>query len=163
LSEGESPQLLEGPAAFAAAALDLVRQARHELLLLSDALDRRLYGSPEFAESLKTFVLSSERAHLRVIVNQPGLAAQNIPRLLELQRRASSRIEFREPPDDRRQDCRRDWLIADRRTLLERRNPDALEVQLWSQAPQRGKLRGDTFDAIWNDSEQAQELRSLGM
>jgi hypothetical protein len=163
MSEDQTPQHLEGHAALAAAVLELVRQPHRELLLLSDSLDRKLYGSAEFAEAVKNFVLSSERARLCVLVNQPALAVQNVPRILELQRRASSRIEFREPPEDRREDCRCEWLIADRRALLERRSPDALEAQLWGEAPQRGKLRGDAFDEIWNESEQAQELRSLGL
>ena len=158
----DGPKLLEGPAAFTAAALELVRGARSELLLLSDSLDRLLYAGPEFAEAVKSFVLGSERARFCVLVNEPT-GPKNVPRLAELYRRASSRIEFREPPEDRREECRCEWLIADRRGLLERRGPEVLEAQLFTQDPQRAKLRGDAFDQIWNESEPARELRILGL
>ena len=95
-SSTDLPQLLDGQAAFAAKALELVRGARGELLLLSDSLQRNLYGSEEFADAVKSFLLGSERARLCVFVNQPQEAVRNVPRLLELSRRVSSRFEFRE-------------------------------------------------------------------
>jgi hypothetical protein len=163
VSEADLPQLLEGRAAFAAKALELVRGAHLELLLLSDSLDRSLYGSEEFADAVKRFLLDHERARLLVLVGQPQPAARNIPHLLELARRISSRIEFREPELDQGEPNRSEWLIADRRVLLERRGPEALEVQFWAQAPQRGKNRGEEFEQLWNEAQPAQELRSLGI
>lgn len=159
----ELPELLQGRAAFAARALELVRGARGELLLLSDSLDRSLYGSEEFADAVKTFLLGSERRRLSVLVTQPQPAARNIPYLLELARRISSRIEFREPDADQSEPNHGEWLIADRRVLLERRGPEALESQFWAEAPQRGKTRGDEFEQLWNEAQPAQELRSLGI
>ena len=91
------PEILQGRAAHAAAALRLVRGARHELLLLSDSLERALYGGEDFAEALKSFLLGSERARLCVLLRQPQEAARNAPRLAELGRRLSSRVEFRQP------------------------------------------------------------------
>lgn len=157
------PELLQGRAACAARALELARAARGELLLLSDSLDRSLYGGEDFAEAVKRFLLASDRARLLVLVNQPQPAARNIPHLLELARRISSRVEFRQPSETQAEAIRGEWLIADRRALLERREPEALEAQFWAQAPQRGKTRGEEFELRWNEAEPAQELRSLGI
>lgn len=157
------PELLQGRAAFAARALELARAARGELLLLSDSLDRAVYGGEDFAEAVKRFLLDHDRARLRVLVGRPQAAARNVPHLLELARRLSSRIEFREPPETQAEPNRGECLIADRRALLERRAPEALETQAWADAPQRGKLRAEEFDTLWNEAQPAQELRSLGI
>jgi hypothetical protein len=157
------PQLLDGRAAFASKALDLVRAARSELLLLSDSLDRSLYGGEDFYEAVKGFLLGSERARLNVLVCQPQEALHNAQRLIDLGQRLSSRVEFREPSPEQGEIERSEWLLADRMVLLERRDPDALQSQFWAREPQRGKLRGEAFQALWNEAQPAQELRSLGI
>ena len=157
------PQTLDGHTAFAAQALQLVRGARSELLLLSDSLQRSLYGSEDFADAVKGFLLGNERARICVFVGRPQEALRNVPHLLELSRRLSSRFEFREPSEQQvaAGGNRSEWLLADRRVLLERREPESLEARYWAQEPQRGKLRGEAFDALWNEAQPAQELRGL--
>ena len=157
------PLLLDGHAAFAAKTLQLVRAAHGELLLLSDSLERNLYGNEEFYQAVKTFLLGSERARLCVLVCRPQEALQNAQRLIDLGQRISSRVEFREPSEEQGEIKRSEWLLADRRVLLERREPGSLESQFWAQEPQRGKLRAEAFEALWNEARPAQELRSLGL
>jgi hypothetical protein len=159
----EQPEILEGRAAFAARALQLVRGARQELLLRSDALERGAYGSEEFADAVKTFLLGNERARLCVLVRQPQEAARNAPRLVELGRRLSSRVEFREPTPEQGELDPGEWLLADRRMLLERQSPEALQAQFWAEEPRRGKTRGEDYDQLWNEAQPAQEMRSLGI
>lgn len=163
MSGGGLPELLQGRAAYAAQAVQLVRAARHELLLRSDALDRTLYGGEDFYNAVKDFLLGSERARLCVLVRQPQAAVHNASRLIDLGQRLSSRVEFREPGEEQGELDPSDWLIADRRVLLERRSPDSLEAQFWAEEPQRGKLRGEEFDGLWNEAQPAQELRQLGI
>lgn len=157
------PAPIEGHAAFAEAALGLVRGARRELLLLSYELERRIYGQDELAEALKDFVLMSEHQRLRILLNQPRAALSHCPRLVELGRRLPSRVEFRQLPEDRIQDLQDDWLIADREQLLERASPDRLSAALWTGSAVTARQRGRSFDAIWNHAEPAQELRNLAM
>lgn len=163
MSEPAPAELIEGRAAFAARALQLVLATRHELLLRSDALERGLYGGEDFHEALKGFLLGSERARLLVLVRLPQEALRNAQRLIDLGQRLSSRVEFREPTPDQGDIGHAEWLIADRRMLLERRGPESLEAQFWALEPQRGKLRGEEFDKLWNETQPAQELRSLGL
>lgn len=157
------PEMLEGRIAFAAKALHLVRAARQELLLRSDVLERALYGSEEFSSAVKDFLLGSERARLCVLVRQPHEALQNAQRLIDLGQRISSRVEFREPTDEQGDIGQAEWLIADRRILLERQSPESLESQFWAGEPRRGKTRGEDYDKLWNEAQPAQELRSLGI
>ena len=162
-TDADTPQILKGRAAYAAKVLEVVAGAQAELLLHSDALDRFYYGGDDFAEAVKRFLLASPRAHLKVLVNQGQQARRSVPHLLELAHRISSRIEFREPPEQQREAFTGEWLIADRRTLLERATPEALDSKFWPQAPRRGKLHSEEFDGRWNEAEPSQELRSLGI
>ena len=75
----------------------------------------------------------------------------------------SSRVEFREPTPEQGEIGQAEWLLADRRVLLERRGPEALEAQFWADEPQRGKVRGEDYDKLWNEAQPAQEMRSLGI
>ena len=163
MSAGDVAELLQGRAAFAAKAVQLAGAARHELLLRSDALDRTLYGGEDFYNAVKGFLLGSERARLCVLVRQPQQAVHNAQRLIDLGQRLSSRVEFREPGPEQGELDPVEWLIADRRGLLERRSPESLEAQFWAEEPQRGKLHGEDFDKLWNEAQPAQELRQLGI
>lgn len=158
-----APVAVEGRSAFADAALALIAEARREIRLLSHELDVRLYGSEAVYEAVKGFLLSSERARLRVLINQPRLAAQRGHRLVELGRLLSSRVEFRGLSDERQQEHRAEWLIIDERSLLERREPEALVARLFQDQPLAARERGNDFETLWNEASPAQELRSLGL
>jgi hypothetical protein len=159
----ETPQILEGRAAYAAKVLELVRSARHELLLHSDALDSAFYGGAEFTEAVKQFLLGSQRAQLRVLVNQAPQAHHNVPQLLELWLHLSSRMEFREPHEQQRENFRGERLIVDQRAIVERASPEVLEGRFWAQAPQQGKIKSDDFEKVWNEGQPSAEFRSLGI
>ena len=163
MSEAADAQLLQGRAAYAAQALQLVRGARQELLLRSDSLEAALYGGEAFAESVKQFLLGSERARLRLLVLKPQAALRNAAQLIELCRRLSSKVELREPSPEQGPIDPCDWLIADRRALLERIGPEALQSQFWPQEPRRGKTRGEDFDTLWNEAQPSPELRNLSL
>jgi len=85
--------ILEGRAAYATRAVELVRGARQELLLRSDALEFALYGSDAFADSLKQFLLGSEtRPACACWCCNRKAALRNALQLIELGRRLSSRV-----------------------------------------------------------------------
>jgi len=159
----DAAEAIEGRAALAARMLDVVRSAQYEVRLLSYELERGLYGGDEFADAVKTLLLASERARLRVLLNQSRSAMRHSERLIELGRRLSSRCEFRELPPERLNDQRSEWLIADTRNLIERRAPDSLVARAWIDNPGITHERIGDFDKLWDESVPAQELRSLGI
>lgn len=91
-----APRTLEGRAEWAAALLAAAERASREVLVLSFDFDRTCYGNEAFVEAIKRLALSSERARVRVLINQPRAAMQGAHRFVELGRRLPSRIEFRE-------------------------------------------------------------------
>jgi len=156
-------ELLTGAADFAARATQMVSGARMELALLSQELDRRIYGTEVFGEALRRFVLQHGHTKVRVLVNYTQAAVSNSPRLIELGRALTSFVEFREVPPARQQTTRDEYLVADGRLLLYRETPQDLEARYYAKSPHLARLQLKTFDLMWNESEPAQELRKLSL
>lgn len=159
----DAPAPLEGRAALASALLALAACAEREVLLLSFDFDRALYGSEAFVEAIKRLGLSSERARIRVLINQPKPAMRSAHRLVELGRQLPSRIEFRELSEEWRAAHRGDWLIVDQRSWIERSHPDALTAALQHGAPLQARARARAFLALWEASPGCAEFRTLGI
>lgn len=154
-----TPELLTGIADFAARATQMVSGARTELALLSQELDRRVYGTEVFGEALRRFVLQHQHTRVRVLVNNTSAAIGNSPRLVELGRQLSTFVEFREVPLVRQQTLREEYLIADGRLWLYRETPKDLESRYHGHAPHLARHKLKEFDQLWNEATTAQELR----
>lgn len=157
------PMKLEGRAELASAALAAVATARRDVLLLSYDFDRVLYGGQAFVDAIKVLGLSSERARIRVLINQPRAAMKGAHRFVELGRRMPSRIEFRELNEERQISLRGDWLIVDERHLIERGSPDALIARQQLDAPLAARAKAKAFMELWDESPGCTEFRVLGI
>lgn len=153
--------LLEGHAPFLAQAVRMVAEARLELALMSQELEVRTWCSEAFVDALRAFVLQHERTRVRVLIAHPRQAIAGGSRLVELGRRLSSFVEFRELAPERRQFIREEYLIADGRAMLYRETPADLESRYFGATPQAARLKLQDFDILWNESTTAQELRDL--
>jgi hypothetical protein len=156
-------ELLSGAADYAARATQMVSQARTELALLSQELDRRIYGTEVFTEAVRRFVLQHKHTRVRVLVNSTQAALGNSPRFVELGRLLSSFVEFREVPGPRQQVTRDEYLVTDGRVLLYRETPQDLESRYYGSSPGIARLHLKEFDKLWNEATVAQELRKLGL
>ena len=158
-----SAEILSGTADYAARATRMVSEARYELCLLTQELDRRIYGTEIFSEALRRFVLQNDRSRVRVLVNSTQIAVSNSPRLVEFGRTLSTFIEFRELLAVRQQTVREEYLIGDGRVLLYRETPQNLEALYYGDSPAVARLRQKEFDTLWQESSPAQELRRLNL
>jgi hypothetical protein len=160
--ESQQPvsEVVSGLAEFLRRAIKVVELARLDITLFSQMLDRRTYGSDEFIAPLQKFLLQHQRAKLRVIVRTPSAAMRNGHRLIELGRRLSSRIEFRELLPER-QLISKEFLIADEAALLIRDMPDQLEAHYFSHAPLLARDQKREFETWWQESPPAAEFRDL--
>ena len=156
-------ELVVGVADFAARATQMVSAAHMEVVLLTQELDRRVYGSGVFTESLRRFVLQHSHTRVRVLVNSTQLAIANSPRLVEFGRSMSSFVEFRELLPQRQQVVREELLITDGRVMLYRESPGDLEAKYYGQSPAEARLKLKGFDLLWDESVPAQELRKLSL
>lgn len=148
---------LSGAVEHAEAAVQLVKQARVSLALLSVELDQHLFGTSRFADQLRNFVLQHRRAHLRVLVHEPAKAIRNSPRLAELGRALSSRIEFRIVGEVGRKQTG-EFLIADDRALMYRGAQSDPGAKLYADAPLVARSHLRAFEALWTDARVAREF-----
>ena len=161
--EEAKPDLLTGVADFAAKATQMVSAAHMEVALLSQELDRRVYGTGIFTESLRRFVLQHSHTKVRVLINSTQLAIANSPRLVEFGRSMTSFVEFRELLPNRQQAVREEVLITDGRALLHREAPQDLGSKFYGASPAAARLKLRSFDLLWDESVPAQELRKLSL
>jgi hypothetical protein len=161
--EEAAPELLTGAADFAARATQMVGAARMEVALLTQDLDRRVYGGAAFSDALRRFVLQHSHTKVRVLVNATQVAVANSPRLVEFGRSLTSFVEFRELLPARRQVVHEEVLITDGRVMLHRESPSDLEARYYAGAPSLARLKLKDFDVLWDESVPAQELRKLGI
>ncbi len=161
--EEPTPEIVTSAADFAARATQMVSGARNEVALLTQELDRRVYGSGIFTESLRRFVLQHSHTRVRILVNSTQIAMANSPRLVEFGRSLTSFVEFRELLSQRRQVIREELLITDGRVMLSRESPGDLEARFYGASPGLARLRTKDFDVLWDESVPAQELRKLGI
>jgi hypothetical protein len=156
-------ELVTGAAEFAARAEHMVGNAKMEVALLTQELDRRVYGTAAFADALRRFVLQHSHTKVRVLVNSTQAAVANSPRLVELGRGLTSFVEFRELQPQRQPVVREEVLIADGRVMLYRETPSDLEAKYYEASPAAARLKLKEFNLLWDESEPAQELRKLGI
>ena len=151
---------VSGQAEFLQRAAAVAASARMELSLFSQNLDRRTYGSDDFIAPLTRFLLSHQRARLRVLVRVPAQAMLKGHRLVELGRQLSSRIEFRELTPER-QLIEREYLVADESALLIRETPQELLGRYYPHAPLLAREQLRDFEMLWQESPPAAEFRDL--
>lgn len=163
MTEPAKPELVAGIADFAARATQMVSTARNEVALLSQELDRRIYGTGVFTESLRRFILQHTHTRVRVLVNSTQVAVSNSPRMVEFGRSLTSFVEFRELLPQRQPVVREELLITDGRVVLYRESPQDLEARFYGESPGEGRLRMKGFDLLWDESVPAQELRRLSL
>ena len=158
----ESPVSLNGRREFLAAACQLMLDCHHSACLLSQGLDPHVFGEPSFAEAVKQFLLSHDQTRLRVLVVQPQRATQVPHALVELGRRLSSRVEFREFSREQAAHTA-EMLITDGRLLLERASDEALEARLIRNDASTARERQSQFDHFWEYALPSPELRQLSL
>lgn len=149
-----------GNVQFLARLAEMTREASMQICVLSQTLDRNIYGNEDFLATLQTFLLKHERARLHVIVRTPGTTMRSGHRLVELGRRLSSRVQFREMLPEHRL-IEREYIVADERSLLIRESPQELDARYYSNAPMLAREQLREFENLWQEAQPSAEFRDL--
>ena len=152
--------LASGSAEFLARLIEMTKTARMQISVLSQTLERRIYGNEGFLDPLQSFLLQHERARLRVLVRAPEATMRSGHRLIELGRRISSRVEFREILPEHRL-IEREYIVVDERSLLLRESPQELDARYYASAPLMAREQLREFENLWQESPPSAELRAL--
>jgi len=160
LGQGTRTLEMERSEEVAAASLNLVAQARRELLLLSRHLDGVIYDTPEMGQAIRDFALRSRGARMRVLVKDPARAVRDSHRIIGLAQRLSSFIEIRVPPPEFA-DYNSAFLVADRTGYIHRHLSDRYEsvVEFNASAHATGLAR--EFNTMWEGALPDPSVRRL--
>lgn len=157
--EAQPPRAIVGLADAIVAVAGVIGRARNELAILSCRLEPALYGDTAVVDAFSVLALRHERVRIRILVSQPDLAMRRAHRLVEFARRLTSRIEFRELPEDQRglvEDC----VIADSVAVWHRDNPEQLESSVY-ESTLEARLQLRRFDPLWEVSTPARAFTEL--
>jgi hypothetical protein len=149
-----------GIAGFRDRAIALAGSAQMDLSIITLELDRRVYADQAFVDAVRVFALQHRRARVQVIVNSPHMRGGH--RLVELGRILSSRIEFRQLPETRR-DIIEECLIADERSVLRSDSFTQIEGSWFPDAPLEARSRLRAFRSLWEECVPAREYSILGI
>lgn len=157
--EPSQPRVVVGRDAAIAAIAGVIGRARNELAILSCRLEPALYGDTSVVDVFSRLALRHERVRIRILVNEPDLAMRRAHRLVEFARKLTSRIEFRQLPEDQRglvEDC----VIADSVSVWSRDNPEQLESRVVDSTLE-ARLQLRRFDPLWESSTPARAFTEL--
>ena len=160
LGESDTPLELDGLEDTRLALELLSAQARQELLIHSRELDARLLDRRPFLEAVERLCRAHREARVRILVRDPQAAVRRGHRLLELGRRLSSHIEFRQPQAEHRQ-YNEAFLVADGCGYLHRPFADRFEGSANFNDPVQARRLADYFTEVWEHAQPHPELRRL--
>jgi len=138
----------------------MVGQTQTSLDIISRDLDPFLYDGETFLDLLSGLCLANRQARIRFLVQEPATPIKRGHRLIELGRKLSSSIEFRQPHQDY-QHFNEACLIADRCGLIHRSLADRFEGTANFYDPVAAKRKLDFFTEVWERSESHPEFRRL--
>lgn len=143
-------------------ALELVRQARHEVLIASYDFDSRIYSNPEFIDALSAFVRSHRRAHVHIMVWKSQQAVKQGHRVADLAQKLSSYVKIH-TPDRVHSDFIESFMVVDGTSYFRRPLADRHEGIASHHAPIVAQALQERFHEMWERSSPSTEFRRLGL
>jgi hypothetical protein len=147
----------------AAALASLLASARHEASILEHHLENEVHDDEAVLAALRSLAASGRGARIRILVQDASRLQMEAPRLLALVQRMSSAMSIRVPSEvaDLAYACA--YTTVDAGGLLFRPEASRHDTRGPSgEVGERARLQG-YFDAIWERSQPAAELRRIDL
>jgi hypothetical protein len=113
------------------------------------------------AEAIKQIAMGNAQVRIRLLVLDPARARSEVPRLIELSQRLTSIFAFRTPVEEIDRQYAGAYLISDRDAWYERPLAVRFDGEGNTHAPGRTRQLQESFNAIWERSEDCSEMRRL--
>jgi hypothetical protein len=161
-SGAPSRQLLATHAEYVECFDLLLALATRELRIFDPTLARLELESPARAEQLAAFLGQGADVRLMIALHDPAPLLSRMPRLRRLCALFAPQIEIRQTFGEaaRAQDC---FVIADLEHLARRPMASQPRGAFLCGEPQEAALYRERFDAIWESSEPAAPVTTLGL
>lgn len=144
----------------AAAATELVKQARQKLAIISQELDPHVYDQPDFLEVLRKLAIRNRYVEIRIIVFEPELIVRRGHKLLDLAGKISSYIEMRKVSEQYKS-FNESVLIADEVGYLYRESTERYKGKVNFNSRRESKHLLDVFDNMWETAKPDANLRRV--
>ncbi len=142
------------------AAAAVAASAQRSLAIFTHDLEPQIYDQDLFLEPIKHLVLGKSYARVRVLLVDPSRAIKDGNRFVNMARRLSSYIEFRNVQDAYR-DNPSAFCIADENALMYRLQASRWDGIVDMQDASIARKYLTFFDEIWHASEVEPEIREL--
>lgn len=162
-AEREEAREIDSLAAAREAVDRIAGEARRALFVYTRDLEPELYDREAFLEALKRIALSGREARIRILVQEPALAAGHGHRLIHLAQRLSTAIEFRTPVLDEDRQYPSAFLVNDGGAYLMRPIGSRWDGEARFAAPGGARQLRELFEQVWQRSEPPPELRRLSI
>lgn len=144
-----------------AAILAVLATARREVDIFSRDLDPDLLDHGDVLEAIKQVAVAGPHVRIRILVLESERARAETHRLIALGQRLSSVFSFRTPTEDVDRRYAGSYLVNDRAAWFERPLASRFEGEGSSYQPGRAAQFQESFNAIWERSEDWAEMRRL--
>jgi len=138
----------------------MVDMTNRRISIFSSDLEPGVYNEEVFLEAVKRLTLGKPFARIRVLIADPSHVVRNGNPFVQLARRLSACIEFRNV-DEKYRDHREAFLIADETALVYRVDARKWEGIADTHEPAVARRYLGMFDEIWNASRIEKEKREL--
>lgn len=139
---------------------ELLEAAQNEILILSYALDPRLYNNKVLADLLLSLIHRNAYCKMQILISDLDSLRHGGHQFLAFAQRFPSFMEIRLQGQATRSN-RHEWLIVDTRSVL-CRDSIASKEALFSRHDRRWAIQlGRDFSAMWNSAEKHPDLRRL--
>jgi len=142
------------------AVVDMIDMTDRRISIFSPDLEPEVYNEERFLEAVKRLTLGKPFARIRVLIANPAHVVRNGNPFVQLARRLSACIEFRNVNEEFR-DHREAFLIADETALIYRVDASKWEGIADTYEPAVARRYLGMFDEIWNVSRVETEVREL--
>ena len=154
---------LEGRDETVAATLQLIQQARRQLMIYTRDLDSNLYGQTEVVQALKQFVLANRQASVQILLQDPSAVQHRGHPLMGLVQRLPSFFLIRTPLEEEDLQYPSAFMVNDDNGYLFRLLSTRYEGHWSSQLSTQSRQLQENFDRIWQRSHPCTEFRALGL
>ncbi len=142
------------------AALELIKQCKQKLAIISHELDPFVYDRLEVVEALKQMVLGNRFAEVRILVFEPELIVRRGHKLIDLSGKLSSFVHFRKPSPEYKA-FNEAVLIADDVGYLFRENRERYRGKVNFNSRRESKALLDVYESMWNSAKPDPNLRRV--
>lgn len=135
-----------------AAAIDLIADARHDLLICAPVLDAAFFNRADMAQALGQFIARRAGNRIRIVVEDTEQLLQANVRLVELTRRFSDLILIRRLGEQHR-GLAEMFIVADKTGCLHQGDITNVDARCDFRAPRLADPLARRFETFWDASE----------